>query len=240
MDDTIFISQSKYVNNIVKKFGQENASQKRTPTSTHLKLTKDEKGVDVDQSLYRSMIGSILYLTTSRSDITFAVGVCARYQAEPKISHITQVKRIFKYINRTSEYGMMYSYNTNSMLVGYCNADWEGSADDRKITYGGCFFLGNNPISWFNNKQNCVSLSTTEAEYIAAGNDLDSDDEPIGKKLAPGIAKRLKNRKGKVIVSTTKLSNASKKSVGVGPAKEWSKVVTPATKKRSMKRKEMP
>ncbi|MCI03624.1 gag-pol polyprotein, partial [Trifolium medium] len=88
--DTIFISQSKYAKNIVKKFGMENASHKRTPASTHLKLTKDEKGVDVDQSQYRSMIGSLLYLTASRPDITFVVGVCAKYQAEPKMSHLTQ------------------------------------------------------------------------------------------------------------------------------------------------------
>ncbi|WJX69187.1 hypothetical protein P8452_53469 [Trifolium repens] len=79
MEDTIFISQSKYARNIVKKFGMENATHKRTPAPTHLKLTKDEKGISVDQSLYRSMIGSLLYLTASRPDITYAVGVCARY-----------------------------------------------------------------------------------------------------------------------------------------------------------------
>jgi hypothetical protein len=92
MEDTIFISQSKYAKSIVKKFGLENASHNRTPATTHVKLSKDEKGVDVDQSLYNNMIGSLLYLTASRLDITFAVGVCARYQAEPKTNHITQVK----------------------------------------------------------------------------------------------------------------------------------------------------
>ncbi|MCI17339.1 gag-pol polyprotein [Trifolium medium] len=69
----------------------ESASHKRTPAATHLKLTKDEKGIDVDQSLYRIMIGSLLYLTASRPDITFAVSVCARYQVEPKMSHLTRV-----------------------------------------------------------------------------------------------------------------------------------------------------
>jgi hypothetical protein len=153
----------------VKKFGMESASHKRTPAPTHLKLSKDEKGVKVDQSLYRSMIGSLLYLTASRPDITFAVGVCARYQAEPKVSHLTQVKRILKYVSGTSDYGMLYTHSDNAMLIGYCDADWAGSADDRKSTSGGCFFLGNNLISWFSKKQNCVSLSTAEAEYIAAG-----------------------------------------------------------------------
>jgi len=89
MEDTVFISQSKYAKNIVKKFGLENSSHKRAATTTHLKLSKDENGVVVDQNMYRSMIGSLLYLTASRPDITFDVGVCARYQAEYKMSQLT-------------------------------------------------------------------------------------------------------------------------------------------------------
>src|ERR1044072_6624186 len=169
MEDCMFISQSKYARGIVKKFGLESASHKRTPAATHVKITKDQKGEDVDQSLYRSMIGSLLSLTASRPDISFAVGVCARYQAQPKASHLLQVKRIIKYVSGTSDYGMLYTHDTTSILVGFCDADWAGSADDRKSTSGGCFFLGNNLISWFSKKQNCVSLSTAEAEYIAAG-----------------------------------------------------------------------
>jgi hypothetical protein len=168
-EDTVFISQSKYAKSIVKKFGLENATHKRTPAATHIKLSKDENGVDVDQCLYRSMIGSLLYLTASRPDIAFAVGVCARYQANPKTSHLLQVKRIIKYVSGTCNHGMLYSYNANPTLIGYCDADWAGSADDRKSTSGGCFFFGENLISWFSKKQNCVSLSTVEAEYIAAG-----------------------------------------------------------------------
>src|ERR1044072_9223237 len=115
------------------------------------------------------MIGSLLYLTASRPDIAFAVGVCARYQDEPKVSHINQVKRILKYVSKTYNYGMLYSHGCKPILSGYCDADWAGSADDRKSPSGGCFFLGNNLVSWFSKKQNCVSLSTAEAEYIAAG-----------------------------------------------------------------------
>jgi hypothetical protein len=115
------------------------------------------------------MIGSLLYLTASRPDIAFAVGVCARYQAAPKVSHLTQVKRILKYVSGTCDYGMMYSHCNDSTLVGYCDADWAGSADDIKSTSGGCFFLGSNLISWFSKKQNSVSLSTAKAEYIADG-----------------------------------------------------------------------
>ena len=72
-------------------------------------------------------------------------------------------------MNGTCDYGLLYSHTSDSILVRYCDADWAGSADDRKSTSGGCFFLGNNLISWFSKKQNCVSLSIAEAEYIAAG-----------------------------------------------------------------------
>ncbi|XP_050916807.1 uncharacterized mitochondrial protein AtMg00810-like [Lathyrus oleraceus] len=123
MDGIIFISQSKYAKSIVNKFGMEKASHKSTPAPTHLKLTKDEKGVNLDQRLYRSMIGSLLYLTANRLDMTFVVGVCVRYQSEPKMSHIIQVKRILKYINGTSDYGILYSHNANFLLIGYYDAD---------------------------------------------------------------------------------------------------------------------
>lgn len=85
------------------------------------------------------------------------------------MSHLTQVKRILKYASGTSEFGMMYSHSSHSNLVVYCDADWADSADDRISTSRGCFFLGNNLISWFSKKQNCVPLSTVEGEYIVAG-----------------------------------------------------------------------
>ena len=85
------------------------------------------------------------------------------------MSHLVQVKRILKHINGTTDYGILYSHSDNSRLIGYCDADWVGSADDRKSTSGGCFFLGNNLVSWFTKEQNYVSISTTEPEYIAAG-----------------------------------------------------------------------
>ncbi|KAL0539388.1 hypothetical protein IC582_023600 [Cucumis melo] len=84
------------------------------------------------------------------------------------MSHLEAVKWILKYVHGTSDFGILYPYDTTSILVGYCNADWADSSDDRKSTSGGCFFLRNNLISWFSKKQNCVSLSTAEAEYIVA------------------------------------------------------------------------
>ncbi|KAL0560845.1 hypothetical protein IC582_001259 [Cucumis melo] len=168
-NDDIVISQKKYAKNMAKKFGLEQARNKRTPAATHVKLTRDNDGAEVDHKLYRSIVSNLLYLTASRPDIAYAVGICARYQADPRISHLEAVKRILKYVHGTNDFGMMYSYDTTPTLVGYCDADWVGLADDRKSTSGGCFFLGNNLISWLSKKQNCVSLSTTETEYIVAG-----------------------------------------------------------------------
>jgi hypothetical protein len=115
------------------------------------------------------MIGSLLYLTASRPDISFSVGVCARIQANPKESHLTTVKRIIKYVKDTLLYDIWYSRETNLVVVGYSDADWAGNADDRKSTSGGCFYVGNNLMAWMSKKQASISLSTTEAKYIAAG-----------------------------------------------------------------------
>ncbi|KAA0063842.1 uncharacterized protein E6C27_scaffold827G00690 [Cucumis melo var. makuwa] len=131
-NDGIFISQEKYAKNMVKKFGLGQTRNKRTPAATHVKLTKDTEDAEVDHKLYRSIVGSLLYLTASRPDIAYAVGICARYQADPRITYLEAAKRILKYIHGTSDFGMMYSYDTTPILVGYCDADWAGSADDRK------------------------------------------------------------------------------------------------------------
>ena len=137
--------------------------------SSSTKLNVDSSKVEVSPTLYRSIIGNLLYLTTSRSDIAFNVGVCARYQATPKESHLTAMKWIIRYINGTPNYGLWYSKESNACLADYSDADWAGSVDDWKSTSGGCFYLGNNLVSWMSKKQNSMSLSMVEAEYIAAG-----------------------------------------------------------------------
>ena len=115
------------------------------------------------------MIGSLLYLTVSRPDISYSVGVCGRYQANPKESHMTALKRIIKYVKTTAEFGMWYSKDTIDVLARNSVANWAGNADDRKSTLGGCFYVGNNLVSWMSKNQNSTSLSIAEAEYIAAG-----------------------------------------------------------------------
>ena len=105
------------------------------------KLSKDENGVSIDPTLFRSMIGSLLYLIASRLDICFSVGVCARYQANPKESHLAAVKRIIRYVNGTADYGIWFSKDTNSDLAGYSDSNWVGNVDDRKSTTGDASIL---------------------------------------------------------------------------------------------------
>ena len=115
--------------------------------SPNVKLTVDLLGKSVDPSLYRSMIGSLLYLTASRPDISYSVRMCARYQANPKESHMTTLKRIIKYVKTTAEFDVLYNKDTNDVLAGYFDDDWTGNADDRKSTSGGCFYVCNNLVS---------------------------------------------------------------------------------------------
>ena len=126
----------------LKNFGLESASSVRTPMSPNVKLTIDLLGKSVDPSLYRSMIGSLFYLTTSRLDISYSVRVCARYQANPKESHMTALHWIIKYVKTTAEFGVWYNKDTNDVLAGYFDADWVGNTDDRKSTLGGLFLCG--------------------------------------------------------------------------------------------------
>ena len=139
--DGIFISQEKYAKNLVKRFSLYSKKHTSTLMSSLVKLSLDAAGVEVDPTLYRSMIGNLLYLTASRPDFAFSVEVCARFQSAPKESHLTAVKRIIRYINGTSDYGIWYSRDSNKCLAGYSDADWAECIDDRKSTSGGCFYL---------------------------------------------------------------------------------------------------
>ena len=131
--------------------------------SITLKLSKDEHCQFVIKILYYSMIGRLLYLIVRQPNISFSVGICARYQADPKESHVTAVKRIIRYIKGTTEFGIWHTIDTTSNLAGFCDADWAGSLDDRKSTTGGFFYVGNNLVSWHSKKHNLISLSTAEA-----------------------------------------------------------------------------
>ncbi|GJV88638.1 hypothetical protein Tco_1532576 [Tanacetum coccineum] len=169
-EDGIFISQDKYVTEILMKFGFSYVQTASTPMETHKPLLKDADGEDVDEHLYRSMIGSLMYLTSSRHDIMFAVCACARFQVNPKSSHLHAVKRIFRYLKGQPKLGLWYPKDSPFDLVAYTDSDYAGASLDRKSTTGGCQFLGCRLILWQYKKQTVVTNSTTKAEYIVASN----------------------------------------------------------------------
>jgi len=170
MENGTFISQSKYCKEVLKKFGMDTAKEASTPMGTSCYLDKDESGIEVNQTMYRGIIDSLLYLTTSRPDIVQFVYVCARFQANPKESHLTTVKRILKYLKGIACFGLWYPSGASPSLIGYSDTDYGGCKVDRKSTSGTCHLLGCSLVFWHSEKQACVALSTTEAEYIAAGN----------------------------------------------------------------------
>ncbi|GJY52056.1 putative ribonuclease H-like domain-containing protein, partial [Tanacetum coccineum] len=166
--DGIFISQDKYVSEILKKFGFSSIRTANTLMETNKALAKDEEGEDVDVHLYRSMIGSLMYLTSSIPDIMFSVCACSRFQVQPKLSHMFAVKRIFRYLKCRPELGLWYPKDSPFILEAFPDSDYAGASLDRKSTTSGCQFLGSRLISWQCKKQTVVANSTTEPEYIAA------------------------------------------------------------------------
>ena len=147
----------------------ENCSVASIPMNSSSKLDKDEGGQDVDITAYCGIIGSLLYLTASRPDIMFAVGVCGRFQANPKQSHYIAAKRILKYLKGTQSVGLWYPKDSSFNLISYSDADYAGCKIDRKSTSRTCQFLGDRLISWHSKKQTSIATSIVEAEYLAAG-----------------------------------------------------------------------
>ncbi|GKC44165.1 putative ribonuclease H-like domain-containing protein [Tanacetum coccineum] len=141
-----------------------------TPIETNKALIKEEEAKDVDVHLYRSMIRSLMYLTASRPDIMFAVCACVRFQVTPKVSHLNDVKRIFRYLKGQPKLGLWYPKDLPFDLLAYTDSDYAGASLDRKSTTRGCQFLGCRLNSWQCKKQTVVGNSMTEAEYVAASN----------------------------------------------------------------------
>nr|GEV12120.1 uncharacterized mitochondrial protein AtMg00810-like [Tanacetum cinerariifolium] len=166
--DEIFISQDKYVAEILRKFGLTDGKPASTPIDIEKPLLNDPDGEDVDVHAYMSIIGSLMYLNSSRPDIMFAICACARFQVTPKASHLHAVKRIFRYLKGKPHLGLWYPKDSPFNLVAYSDSDYAGVSLDRKSTTGGCQFLGCRLISWQCKKQTVVGTSSIEAEYVAA------------------------------------------------------------------------
>ncbi|GJR14310.1 hypothetical protein Tco_0796962 [Tanacetum coccineum] len=137
--------------------------------STETKLTRDEEGESVDNTKYRGMIGSLLYLTASRPDIMFSVFLCAHFQEDPKTSHLEAVKHIFRYIKGTTHLGLWYPKGSGIETIVYADSDHARDYMDRKSTSGVCTFMGCCLTLWFSKKQTALAISIMEAEYVSAG-----------------------------------------------------------------------
>nr|GEV77368.1 retrovirus-related Pol polyprotein from transposon TNT 1-94 [Tanacetum cinerariifolium] len=163
----IFINQSKYVLETLKKYRMESCDPVGTPMEIKDKLDLDQNGTPVDATKYRSMIGALMYRTSSRPDIVHATCLCARYQAKPTEKHLKEVKRIFRYLQGTVNTGLWYSKDSGFELTRFSDADYVRCKDTFKSTSSGAQFLGEKLVSWSSKKQDCMALSTTEAEYVS-------------------------------------------------------------------------
>ncbi|GJU67510.1 retrovirus-related pol polyprotein from transposon TNT 1-94 [Tanacetum coccineum] len=163
----IFLNQSKYASEIIKKYGLLSSDSVDTPMVEKNKLDEDLQGTPVDATIYHGMIGSLMYLTSSRPDLIYAVCLCARYQLKPTEKHLNAVKRIFRYLKGTINMGFWYSKDADMSLTAYSDADHAGCQDTRRSTSGSAQFLGDKLVSWSSKKQKSTAISSTKAEYIS-------------------------------------------------------------------------
>ncbi|KAL0448352.1 UNVERIFIED_CONTAM: Retrovirus-related Pol polyprotein from transposon TNT 1-94 [Sesamum latifolium] len=164
----IFLSQAGYAKEVLKKFNMFDCNSVNTPMVTGLKLSKFGDEEKVNPTLFKSLVGSLRYLTCTRPDILFAVGVISRFMEAPISSHMKAAKRILRYLKGTLDFGIFYSRSNDFTLKGFCDSDFAGDIDDRKSTTGFVFFMGDCVISRCSKKQPIVTLSTCESEYVAA------------------------------------------------------------------------
>ena len=164
----LWLHQRQYISAILERYGLSQAKLATTPADINVKLIKDDEvSKAVDPIRYQSMVGSLLYAATAtHPDIAHAVGVVSKFNARPNEAHLTAMKRIFRYLKGTVDHVLKYE-KKDAVLVGYSDVDWAGDQDDRHSTTGNLFIMSGSPISWLSKKQPMVSLSTSEAEYVA-------------------------------------------------------------------------
>eukprot|EP00253_Pinus_taeda_P030966 PITA_30966 len=166
--ECISLSQSKYACDILRHFHMEDCKPAPSPFQSGVKLSVSCTSPEVDATLYRQLVGKLLYLTHTRPDISFAVGLVACFLQNPRESHWKAAKRILRYVRGTIQFGIHYSAKATPLLVGFTDSDWACDPDDRKSTAGYVFTLGSGPITWACKKQAAISLSSAEAEYRGA------------------------------------------------------------------------
>lgn len=167
MEKGIYITQSKYIKEILETFGMKDSRPVSTPMASILKLSRNDDIAEVNQTLYRSMIGKLQYVVHNRPYIILEAGIVARFSANPKENHMMTMKRILRYLKGIEDYGLYYKKIEKFELKVYTDVDWARNMDDRKSASGGAFFLGKRLVSWTRKKHNCISQSIAKAEYVA-------------------------------------------------------------------------
>jgi hypothetical protein len=168
LKDGYFVSQTGYAGKLIEKFGVKEGKYCSTPLDANFKLRRDDGKILPDPRKFRALVGSLIYLTITRPDIAFAVGLVSRFMQAPTKSHLDAAKRILKYVSSTLDLGLFYKKDSEFVLHGYTDADMGGDLDDRRSTSGYVFSCGSASVSWCSKKQDSVSLSSTEAEYKAS------------------------------------------------------------------------
>jgi hypothetical protein len=166
-DKGIFICQSKYAKDVLKRFRMINCNPVSTPVEVGTKLSREQNEMDFDSTIFRKLVGSLMYLTATRSNIMYGVSLISRSMDRPKNSHWQVGKRLLRYIAGTMNHGILYSTSNNLQLVGYTDSDFVGSIDDRKRTSRYEFHLGTRVVAWESKKQPIVTISSTEEKYVA-------------------------------------------------------------------------
>jgi hypothetical protein len=166
--EKIFLNQGKYAVEILKRFDMLECKSMTTPMETNLKPLVDTSSKLLDVTLYKQIIGSLMYLTNTRIDICFVVNTLSQYLEEPRRVHLVAAKHVMRYLKGTLDYGLGYTGYHDFRLYSYIDSYWAGSASNRNSTSRCCFSLGSAMTSWQSRKQSSISLSTEEAEYIAA------------------------------------------------------------------------
>ena len=165
--DGVFISQKKYALEVLHRFGMDRSNSICNPIVPGFKFVKDEGGAKVDKTYYKQVVGSLMYLKATRPDMMFVVSIISRYMENPTELHLQTAKRVLRYLQGTFGFGIFYRKRGDDELVAYTDSDYAGDLEDRKSTSGYVFLLSSGAISWSSKKQLVVSLSTTEAEFIA-------------------------------------------------------------------------
>ncbi|GJT01733.1 retrotransposon protein, putative, ty1-copia subclass [Tanacetum coccineum] len=163
----IFLNQSKYALESLKKYGIESCDPMDTPMVEKSKLYEDTQGKAVDHTHYCGMVSTLMYLTSSRPDLVYAICMCVRYQARPTEKHLHAVKRIFRYLRGTVNQGLWYLKDSAIALTAFADADHAGCQDTRRSTSGSMQLLGDRLVSWSSKRQKSAAISSTEAKYIA-------------------------------------------------------------------------